>query len=419
MKPLRRHSGKAASGFIYITAFLDVLAGSMILPVLPRFLAAVTNSGPAVISETLGALMGTFALLQMIAGPVQGALSDRFGRRPIILASSMGMTIDFALTAAAPSVPWLFVARVFGGLMAGSAGAAYAYMMDVSEPASLPKRLGFLGAAAMAGAALGPSIGGWLGQTDPRLPYWCGAALAAVGTLYGLLVLPESLPRDRRKKIAVRLLHPLGVLWSLWKSCPALVWWHISVLLFAVAIAGVNSIFSLYVTFRFAWTPSDIGTYGTVVAIATIVVQAGLVGRFTRWFGEWMTLLVATVLQVASNIGAGFAGNGLEFTGFILIMVLGGVAGPVQLTLMNRNVAPDERGSLSGATNSIFGLAGVAGPLVFAPLLGWTSARYNGNLAAGTPFFAATLLIACAGSIATYMARSGDKQVLTSPESAG
>src|SRR5262245_10016946 len=208
--PGRSPRRRAAMSFIFVTVVLDMMAGSMIGPVLPQLLKELSGGSMADMSLVYGAMGVLYSGMQLFAGPVQGALSDHYGRRPVILASNFGLAMDFAIMAAAPSMAWLFLGRAITGAMAGSVTAAYAYVADITEPDQRAARFGLLAAAMNAGILAGPLLGGYLGQIDTRAPFWAAAGLSLLAGLYGVLVLPESLPREHRAPLTLKAIHPIG-----------------------------------------------------------------------------------------------------------------------------------------------------------------------------------------------------------------
>jgi DHA1 family tetracycline resistance protein-like MFS transporter len=316
----------------------------------------------------------------------------------VILVANFGLAIDYAIMALAPNLAWLFVGRAVTGATAGSITAAYAYVADVTEPDQRAARFGLLGAAISAGAAAGPLIGGLLGELSPRAPFWAAAGLSVIAGLYGVFVLPESLPPEDRAPLKWRSIHPIGAIASIWRDYPVLIGWQGALFLMSFGIVGVNSIFLLYVTFRFGWTPKTLGIYSTAVVLAGLAVQAGLVARAIRWLGERGALLVGMATEIVAITIAGFAVTGLQFTAVVLVMILGGVAEPARTAMMNRIIGPSDRGRLSGSTRSIASLTGVLAPGLFAALFAWVSRFGPGDVRVGAPFFicAAILVVAFA-----------------------
>jgi DHA1 family tetracycline resistance protein-like MFS transporter len=384
-------TGLAAIVFILITVLLDTLAGSIVGPVMPALLKSLTGGAMAQMSTVYGAMMVIFATMQLVMGPVQGALSDRFGRRPLILLSIAGLGAEFLIIATAPTLTWLFVAMVIAGSASGSVTAALAYVADVSTPDERAKRFGLLTGALSAGAVSGSLIGGFVGEIDPRAPFWLAAGLCAVNFLFGFFVLPESLAVAHRAPLTWRSIHPIGAVASIWRDYPILKGWQAASFLISFGITGVNSIFFLYVTFRFGWTPKALGIYSTFVMVTNLVVQAGLVAKAIRVFGERGALLAGMTVQIVGIAAAGLAPTGWLFTAAVVFLVIGGVAEPARMSIINRVIGPSDRGRLSGADRSIVSLTGILAPGVFAALYASVVGAGPSSPFVGIPFFA------CAG----------------------
>ena len=378
---------RAAMGFIFATVMLATLAGSIIGPVLPQLLKQLTGGKMASMSTAMGAMTMLYAGLQFFAGPVQGALSDRFGRRPVILVANFGLAVDYAIMALAPNLAWLFVGRAITGATAGSITAAFAYVADVTEPDQRAARFGLLTAAISAGAAAGPMLGGFLGGIDPRAPFWAAAALSVLAGLYGVFVLPESLAPEHRAPLKLKAIHPVAVIRDLWRDYPVLVAWQSAQSLMIFGIAGVNSIFLLYVLFRFGWGPQAIGVYSTIVVLTGLVVQSGLVARIIKLIGERGALIGGITLQALTTIACGFVPTGWLFTVVVCLMMVGGVSDPAWMAIMNRIIGPSDRGRLSGSTRSLASLASVLAPAPFAALFALISHAGPTSPWSGAPFF--------------------------------
>jgi DHA1 family tetracycline resistance protein-like MFS transporter len=379
--------------FILTTVVLDALAGTITFPVMPQLLKSLTGGEMAQMSTVLGAMATTFAAMQLFSAPVQGALSDHFGRRPVILVSNLGLAIDSVLMALAPNLIWLFAALMISGVAAGSIAAANAYVADVTEPDQRAARFGKLTAAISVGGMAGFLIGGSLGDIDTRLPFWVAAGLASANLVYGLFVLPESLRPENRAKLTWRSVHPIGAVASIWRDYPILKSWQAALLLITFGIYGINSIFVLYVTFRFDWTPKTIGFYATFVMASTLAVQSVMVPRVVRWFGERRTLLTGFVIETVAVVATGLAVTGSQFTAGVFLMIVGGVADPVRLAIINRIIGPSDRGRLSGAERSILNINGVIAPTVFALMFAAVVGAGQHALVVGTPFFVCAALM--------------------------
>jgi DHA1 family tetracycline resistance protein-like MFS transporter len=360
---------------------------------MPQLLKTLTGGSMAQMSTIYGAVATVFAAVQLFSSPIQGALSDRYGRRPLLVLSSVGLVLNMIVLALAPSVAWLFLAIAISGLAAGSMSAATAYIADVTAPEQRAARFGYLTAALSTGAAAGFLIGGFAGEVGIRTPFWIGAGLAFVNLLYAFFFLPESLAKEHRAPLKWRSIHPIGAVAGIWRDYPILKPWQCAVLLMNFGATGINSIFVLYVTFRFDWTPRIIGFYATFVMLSGIAIQTGLVSRTIRLLGERRALLGGIGLQILATAACGLAATGSLFVASVFLMLLGGVAEPVRQAINNRIIGASDRGRLSGSERSIISLNGVIAPTLFALMFAGVASGDPHALAVGAPFFVATILM--------------------------
>jgi MFS transporter, DHA1 family, tetracycline resistance protein len=389
----------AAVVFIFVTILLDMFALGLILPILPKLVESFVDNDTASAARIFGLFGTAWALMQFFFSPILGALSDRFGRRPVVLLSNFGLGLDYVLMAMAPSLSWLFIGRVISGITSASVSTAFAYIADVTPPERRAAVFGKIGAAFGAGFILGPAIGGLLGGMDPRLPFWLAAGLSFANTLYGLLILPESLPRDRRAPFRWRHANPLGSL-HLLRSNKVLA--GLSVVNFIAQLAHVvlPSIFVLYATYRYGWEPRTVGLTLAMVGICAMAVQGLGIGPIVKRFGERKALLLGLGCGAVGLLIFGIAPTGHLFWLGIPVMALWGVAGAAIQALTTRLVAPDKQGQLQGATSSVQSLSQLVGPFVFT----LTFAHFIGEAAPvklpGAPFLLASVLLLLALVIA-------------------
>jgi DHA1 family tetracycline resistance protein-like MFS transporter len=386
----------AAFIFIFITVLLDMLALGVVIPVLPKLVVDFL-AGDAARAATIYGLFGTaWALMQFFFSPLHGALSDRFGRRPLILLSNFGLALDYVLMALAPNLWWLFVGRVISGISAASIATSYAYIADVTEPQQRSARFGLLGVAFGAGFVLGPALGGLAGNLDPRLPFWIAAALSFANTLYGLLVLPESLPPERRAPFAWRRANPIGAL-ALLRSQPHLLGLASVNFLGNLAHASLPNIGVLYMMYRYGWDERAVGFTMAAVGICSMIVQGALIGPAVTRLGERGALLVGLAFGVLGFAIFGLANTGMAFLAGIPVLALWGFASPATLGLMSRDVAATEQGRLQGANASIMGIANLIGPVLFAQTLALTVAGGAWHFPGAAFLLAALILLAAIG----------------------
>ena len=405
-RPRSRRS--AAVAFIYVTILLDMMAMGVTLPVLPRLIQTLGGGGADTVARTFGLFATVFAVVQFLAQPIQGALSDRFGRRPVILASNFGLGIDYLVMALAPSVPWLFLGRVVAGAAAGSFTAASAYMADISSAEDRAGGFGHIFGAVSLGIIIGPALGGLLAGIDLRAPFWMAATLSVANGLYGLFVLPESLKPADRAPVVMSQLNPVGAVVYLARRYPAMLGLMTVVLLYGLTWQGVNPLFTVYTTYRYGWTPQKIGILLAVLGGANFVVSTWVVGPVTRRLGERATALTGMGLQAASLLAYGLATAGTTFWLGVPFMALGNIGGPAWQALVSNRVGPSEQGRLAGAFGGIFSIAGMAAPLAFTSLFA-AALAHHAPLGLGVPLYvAATLAIVALGLAAWATAEKQD-----------
>lgn len=392
--------GRAAFAFIFITVLLDMLALGIIVPVLPMLIVEFEGGDSASAALYFGLFGTLWAAMQFLFSPVLGALSDRFGRRSVILLSTLGLAVDYYVMAIAPTLGWLFVGRVLSGITSASYATAYAYIADVTVQEKRARYYGLLGAAFGIGFVLGPAVGGLLGNVDLRLPFWVAGSMSLMGTVYGFFILPESLPPERRSPLNLRQANPLGALAFL-RARPALFALATSVFLYRVGHDVLPSLFVLYGDYRYLWSEKTVGLVLAVVGVSSMVVQAGLVGRATERFGEGRVLLAGFVCGAAGFVVYGLAPSGAIFLSGIPLTALFGLTYPSLQAILSSRVEATEQGRLQGALASLMGVAGIIAPLlhtqVFAaaigPLLPWG--------VPGLPFLLASVLLLAGAAIAT------------------
>jgi len=355
---------RAAFIFVFITVALDMLALGVMIPVLPKLILSFKPGDVGRAAEITGVFGFAWAAMQFFFSPVLGSLSDRIGRRPVILLSNLGLGLDYVIMALAPSLGWLFLGRLVSGITAASYPTATAYIADVTPPEKRAASFGMLGAAFGLGFVVGPAVGGFLGQIDLRLPFWAAAVLSLLNTAYGFFVLPESLPLERRGKFNWKKANPVGSL-KLLRSHPELFGLALACFLYFLAHESLPSVFVLYASYRYSWTDSGIGTALALTGVCSTVVSATLIGRAVRTLGEARTLMVGLFFGILGFSTYGFAFEGWEFMLGIPLIGLWGLTGPSMQALMSRRVGASEQGQLQGALGSMRGISGMIGPLLF------------------------------------------------------
>ena len=391
---------KAAIAFIFVTVVIDVLAMGIVIPVLPRLVEAFEGGDTARAAETFGLFGTAWGTMQFLFMPVIGALSDRYGRRPVILLSCFGLGIDFLVMALAPNLAWLFVGRLVSGITASGFATAFAYIADVTPPEKRAAGFGMVGAAFGLGFVIGPAMGGVLGEIDPRLPFWAAGALAIVNAAYGFFVLPESLPPERRSAFSWKKANPVGS-FVLLRSHPELSGLAVSHFLMQLAHVVLPSVTVLYMGYRYGWSTLQVGLTLAAVGICSMVVQGGLVKPVVAKLGERRALATGLAFGAAGFAWYGLAPNGAWFLAGIPVMALWGFANPSLQALMTRRVSPSEQGRLQGANSSLTALAGILGPGLFSQVF----AAFIASLT-GAPFLAAAALLLVSLAVAWVATRA-------------
>jgi DHA1 family tetracycline resistance protein-like MFS transporter len=381
-----------AVAFIFVTILLDMFALGLIMPILPKLVESFVDNDTASAARIFGLFGTAWALMQFFFSPILGGLSDRFGRRPVVLLSNFGLAFDYVLMALAPSLSWLFVGRVISGITSASVSTAFAYIADITPVERRAAVFGKVGAAFGAGFILGPAIGGLLGGQDPRLPFWVAAALSFANALYGLLILPESLPRDRRSPFRWRSANPVGAL-HLLRSNPALA--RLSVVNFIAQLAHVvlPSTFVLYATYRYGWAAATVGLTLAMVGICAMAVQGLAIGPIVKRLGERRALLLGLGCGAIGFLIFGAAPSGPLFWLGIPVMALWGIAGAATQALTTRLVAPDQQGQLQGATTSVQSVSQLLGPFLFTLTFAYFIGTQAPLTLPGAPFLLASVLL--------------------------
>ena len=396
----------AAVAFILVTVVLDVLAFGIVVPVLPRLIETFQHGNTGLAAETYGVFATAWALMQFVFSPLLGVLSDRFGRRRVLLISLTGLGLDYILMALAPNLGWLFVGRVISGITAATYSTASAYIADVTPPEKRAASFGYVGAAWGAGFVFGPALGGLLGSVDPRWPFWAAAALTLANALYGWFVLPESLPASRRGQFSWVRAHPLGAL-KLVRGRRGLAGLFSMQVLHVVAHYSLPSVFVLYAGYRYHWDSTQVGLTLAFVGVCTAVVQGGLIGPVVRRLGERRSVLAGLACETIAYALYAFAPTGILFLCAIPFGALAGLYTGAAQSLMTQRVGAHEQGELQGAGSSLMGLVGLIGPGLFTVsfALGIAATAAGGAVLPGAPFYVAALMTAGAFAIALKVAR--------------
>lgn len=360
---------KPALPFIFITLVLDILGIGLIIPVLPKLVEQYQAGNIADVSHTYGLLTSCYALMQFLCAPIFGSLSDRFGRRPVILISLLGSALDYGLLAFAPSLTWFFVGRVISGITGANFSAAYAYIADVSPPEKRAANFGLVGAAFGLGFIIGPALGGMLGKWGLSVPFITAGCLTLVNWCYGLFVLPESLAPENRRAFSWAKANPVGALLNLSRH-PMLLGLAMAFFILCVAHQVYPSTWALYTGERFKWDPQHIGLSLAFVGFCAALVQGGLVRKVMPKIGEHRAILIGVLFSTVAFVGYGLVPMGWMVYPLILVGAVGGLTNPALQAIVSKGVGADEQGGVQGALTSLNSLAGIVGPYIATTLFG-------------------------------------------------
>jgi MFS transporter, DHA1 family, tetracycline resistance protein len=384
---------RAAASFIFLTITLDMLALGMIAPVLPRLIASFMAGNVSGSARMLGLFGTLFAVMNFFFSPVLGSLSDRFGRRPVVLLSNFGLGLDYLLMAWAPALGWLFVGRIVSGITASSIPTGMAYMTDVTPPEKRAGVFGLLGAAFGVGFVLGPALGGILGSVSPRLPFWVAGGLSLLNGLYGIFVLPESLSQEHRSPFSWKNANPVGSL-RLLRNNKVMLGLAAVLVLGYLAQQSLMNVYVLYCDYRFGWTDRAVGLSLALVGIIQGFYGVGLVKPVVKRLGERRALTFGLIGGIAGYAMIGLSKTGILMLCSIPILNLMSVAWPSAQSIMSREVSSSEQGQMQGAVQSLRGLSGIFGPVMFT----WVFSKTYGATAPipmpGAAFFLAAALLA-------------------------
>lgn len=384
---------KAAIGFIFITLLIDVTGLGLIIPVMPKLIEdLLQTSDISKASQYGGWLTFAYAFVQFLFAPVLGNLSDKYGRRPVLLLSLLGFGIDYLFLSFAPSIGWLFVGRIIAGVTGASFTTASAYIADISTPENRAQNFGMIGAAFGLGFILGPMIGGLLGELGARVPFFVAAGLALLNCAYGYFVLPESLSKENRRNFEWRRANPVGSLLQL-KKYPAVAGLIISMIMIYIAGHAVQSNWSFFNIERFGWSPKMIGISLGIVGLLVGGVQGGLVRVINPRIGNEKSVYVGLGLYALGLLLFAFATEGWMMFVFLIPYCLGGIAGPALQSIISGHVPPNEQGELQGALTSLMSATSIIGPPLMTNLFAYFTHKEAPVYFPGAAFFLGALLM--------------------------
>lgn len=395
---------KPALVFIFITLFLDVLGIGLIVPILPKLVDQLAEGGIASASYLYGVLAGLYSLMQFLFAPVLGSLSDRFGRRPVILVSLFGSGLDYFLMAWAPTIAWFFLGRILSGITGANFAAAAAYIADVSPKEKRAANFGIIGAAFGLGFICGPALGGWLGHFGLRVPFYAAAILTLINWLYGYFVLPESLKPENRRTFSWRRANPLGALLQLKKE-KLVSGLSVSYFLSSVAHQVYPSIWVLYTAFRYQWDTKQTGLSLALVGLMAAIVQGGLARAIIPKIGERNAAVYGFAVMALALIGYGCASEGWMVYPLIVFGSLSGLSVPAVQGMISRTVGDDQQGEIQGSLTSLQSVAGFLGPPLATGVFGYFVSKEAPLLLPGAPFFLSAVIVVVAGVLAVVSFR--------------
>ena len=408
--PRRR---QAAFGFIFASALMNSVSFGIMIPILPNLIRQFTGGDTAAASEWNMVFGTTWGLMQFFMGPILGMLSDRVGRRPVLLISFFGLAVDFLFMAFAPSLWWLYVGRILNGMTASSFSTAGAYLADVTAPERRARSFGMLTSAFSFGFIIGPTIGGVLGEHSLRLPFLAAAAITAANWFYGLLILPESLAKERRlAAFHWGRANPLGSL-RLLRAHPGLLGLAGVGFLFQLAQIVLPTIFVLYTSYRYGWTPAVLGMTFLLTGVLGVIVQMFLVGPAVGRLGERRVVLLGLLAGASGFVWYGAASAGWVYLLGAPIFALSGLIMPGLQGLMTRRVSPQAQGQLQGANQSLQGIASIVGPLIFGETFAWSLRREASLNSPGLAIYVSAGLLILGFALALRTARAPNPEPRT------
>jgi DHA1 family tetracycline resistance protein-like MFS transporter len=393
---------RAAASFIFLTIALDMLALGMIAPVLPRLIASFMGNNAPGAARMLGYFGTVFAVMQFFFSPVLGSLSDRYGRRPVVLLSNFGLGLDYLLMAWAPALGWLFLGRVISGLTASSVPTGMAYMTDVTPPEKRASAFGLVGAAFGMGFVLGPALGGILGSVNPRLPFLVAGVLSLLNGMYGIFVLPESLGREHRNRFSWKRANPVGSLRML-KNNKVLLGLSAVLVLGYLAQQSLQNVYVLMADYRYGWTDRSVGLSLALVGIIQGFYSAGLVKHVVKRIGERGALTFGLIGGAIGYVMIGLSKTGLLMLWGIPVLNLMALAWPSAQSIMSRQVKSSEQGQMQGGVQSLRGLAAIFGPVMFTWIFSKTFGAGAAIQAPGAAFYLAAALLVVSLAVAQWV----------------
>jgi DHA1 family tetracycline resistance protein-like MFS transporter len=390
---------RPALGFIFVTVLIDFIGFGIIIPIMPALIAKLIHGDLSQAATYGGWMLFAYAGMQFLFAPVMGGLSDRFGRRPVLLFSIFGFGVDYLFLAFAPTIGWLFVGRVVAGITGASFTTASAYIADISTPEKRAQNFGMLGAAFGLGFIIGPALGGQLGSWGLRVPFIASATLTFLNWLYGYFVLPESLPVEKRRAFEWKRANPVGSLKRLGRY-PALSGLILSLVLIYIAVHAVQTTWTYYNMEKFHWTEKWVGYSLAFIGLVITIVQAGLIRVIIPKLGQARSLYTGLFLYSLGMLLFGLASQGWMMFAFSIVYCLGGIAGPSLQGIISSHVPANEQGELQGALTSLMSVTSIVGPLLMTNLFAYFTRKGAPVYFPGAPFIAGSALVLASAILA-------------------
>lgn len=405
---MAKNNKQAAIGFIFITLLIDITGWGLIIPVMPKLIEQLIHGDVSAAARYSGWLTLAYAIAQFIFAPLVGNLSDKYGRRPVLLFSLFGFGLDYLLLSVAPSMGWLFVGRIIAGITGASITTASAYIADVSTPENKAQNFGMIGAAFGIGFILGPVLGGLLGQYGPRVPFIAAAVLCLLNWLYGYFVLPESLPKDKRREFEWKRANPFGSLLFL-KSIPGIAELTVSLVLVYIAGHAVQSNWSFYGIEKFGWNEKMIGISLGVVGLLVGIVQGGLIRVINPKLGNEKSVYTGLALYALGMLLFGLATETWMMFLFLVPYCLGGICGPALQAIISGHVSPRQQGELQGALTSLMSATSFIGPPLMTNTFAYFTQKNAPVYFPGAPFILAAVLMLISAWLAYHAVKTEKK----------
>ena len=382
---MKKSQKQAAIGFIFITMLIDIIGWGIIIPVIPKLIQELIHGDVSEAAKYGGWLTFAYAITQFICAPLVGNLSDKYGRRPVLLLSLLGFSLDYLFLAFAPSMIWLFVGRIIAGITGASITTASAYIADISTNENRAKNFGMIGAAFGLGFIIGPVIGGLLGHFGSRVPFYAAAVLCMLNFLYGYFILPESLSKKHRREFDIKRANPIGSFMSL-KKYPKLIGLVLAVFILHTASHAVQSNWSFFTMYQFKWDEKMVGISLGIIGLLVGIVQGGLIRWINPKLGNVKSIYVGMALYTVGMFLFGFASESWMMFAFLIPYCMGGIAGPALQAVIASQVPPNEQGEIQGTLTSLMSASAIVGP----PLMSSVFYYFTHNEApfkfAGAPF---------------------------------